>query len=662
MSRRHAHLDTEDGEITDLTVSSQPTETTDIATSNGRKPAASLASTSKRDYDRNHSRSRSPKSSRHVDRRSSERHGGYSRQIDRSRSPTRSRSRSPRQRGHKSRRDDKVAKANTNEANVSMPSLSPVLSPGDVSAKADESVPLYPDLEDEEAEAERQLEARRRRHREILQMHEAHKPAQSASVAGVETLSIIDNETCKSTPDSPESEHAGIFLEKKGAVGGSAANPLTLSHNDLQAADYSPSADVNADDVRHRIAAQAMAKANVTMGQTAPVADEEDEDEFDMFAENDDLIAKLQAAKPKGGVAAAAAAATASAMVDDWDDAEGYYRTNIGELLDGRYLVQAFLGSGVFSSVVRAIDTKNSDAPVAVKIIRQNETMRKAGIKERKMLERLEAADPSGKMHVVRLLGSFVHREHLCLCFELMSLNLREIVRKYGRDSGLSLQAVKVYATHLLLALDLLRRCEIVHGDLKPDNCFVSELRNNVKLGDLGSASDVSENEITPYLVSRFYRAPEVILGIPHDCAIDMWSLGVTLFELYTGKILFPGKSNNHMLRLMMEARGHFANKMLRRGQLWSQHFEDNGGSLMDFVGREHDRIANAEIAQRMVFTKPTQDVKTRILQATPAGSTAEEIQQALQFASLLDRCLELNPDKRATPMEALRHPFFALK
>ncbi|KAJ2815957.1 U4/U6 small nuclear ribonucleoprotein prp4 [Coemansia furcata] len=101
---------------------------------------------------------------------------------------------------------------------------------------------------------------------------------------------------------------------------------------------------------------------------------------------------------------------------------------------------------------------------------------------------------------------------------------------------------------------------------------------------------------------------------------------------------------------------------MLRRGQLWNQHFEDNGGNLMDFVSRSHDRIANAEIAQRMVFTKPTQDVKTRVLQATPAGSTAEEIQQALQFASLLDRCLELSPDKRATPMEALRHPFFSQK
>ncbi|KAJ2331269.1 U4/U6 small nuclear ribonucleoprotein prp4, partial [Coemansia sp. RSA 2671] len=342
-------------------------------------------------------RSRSPKSSRLVDRRSSERHDGYSRQIarSRSRSCTRTRSRSPRQRDHRSRRDDKVARANINEPNISMPSLAPVLSPGDASAKADESVPLYLDIEDEEAEAERQLEARRRRRKEILQMHEAHKPAQSAPVAGVETLSIIDNDPSKSTPDSPESARTELILEKKGVVAGSAGDLLTPSRDDLPAADYNPNADKDADDMRHRIAAQAMTKASVATAPTAPVADEEDEDAFDMFAEDDDLIAKLQAAKPRGGVAA-----TASAMVDDWDDDEGYYRTNIGELLDGRYLVQAFLGQGVFSSVVKAIDTKNSDAPVAVKIIRQNETMHKAGMKEKKMLERLEAADPSGKMHV----------------------------------------------------------------------------------------------------------------------------------------------------------------------------------------------------------------------------------------------------------------------
>ncbi|KAJ2358048.1 U4/U6 small nuclear ribonucleoprotein prp4 [Coemansia erecta] len=386
-----------------------------------------------------------------------------------------------------------------------------------------------------------------------------------------------------------------------------------------------------------------------------------DDDDFDMFAD-DDEIPNVGAPKTAGLRVGTGVSAVASKMADSWDDPEGYYRTIIGELLDSRYLVQAFLGQGVFSSVVRAVDTQNHDAPVAIKIIRQNEVMYKAGVKERRMLEHLQEADPDDRLHVVRLLGNFVHRGHLCLCFELMSLNLREVVRKYGRDSGLSLQAVRVYGMHLLLALDLLRRCQIIHGDIKPDNCFVSEQRNNVKLGDLGSACDISESEITPYLVSRFYRAPEVILGLTYDYAIDMWSVGATLFELYTGKIMFPGRNNNHMLRLMMEARGPFSNRMLRRGQFWRQHFEDNGGGVMDFVERSTDRLSGAETEQRVVFTKPTVDIKTRVLQATPAGSASEDVQQALRFASLLDRCLELSPDKRILPIDALRHPFFSGK
>ncbi|KAI8324603.1 kinase-like protein [Martensiomyces pterosporus] len=397
--------------------------------------------------------------------------------------------------------------------------------------------------------------------------------------------------------------------------------------------------------------------------------DDDDDDDFDMFADDDvDVKDNSAAGTPKvgpGGVSRkgrSAVSAATSAMADSWDDADGYYRTIAGEVLNGRYLVQAFLGQGVFSSVVRAVDTKNQDMPVAIKIIRQNELMYKAGVKEQRILERLQEADPTGRMHVVRLLQSFSHRGHLCLCFELMGMNLREIVRKYGRDSGLSLQAVRVYGMHLFLALDLLRQCKILHGDLKPDNCLASSQRNIVKLGDLGSACDASENEITPYLVSRFYRAPEIILGMSYDYAIDVWSLGATLFELYTGRILFPGRTNNQMLRLMMEARGHFPNRMVRRGQLWQQHFEDNGGSTMDFVSRTADKVSNKEVAQRMVFTKPVHDIKTRILHATPAGSSQAEIQSALQFASLLDRCLELSPEKRTTPSEALRHPFFAQK
>ncbi|KAJ1953511.1 U4/U6 small nuclear ribonucleoprotein prp4 [Linderina pennispora] len=487
-------------------------------------------------------------------------------------------------------------------------------------------------LRDNDDEDERFLEERRKRRREILLKFEnsdAHDP---------------DSHIRSSKPDASVAEDSGFLLEKTNAK--AAPNSEGLS-----AADYNPDRDSNEDDVRHRIAAKQTAAA---AKRDIPAKDDSDDD-FDMFADDDAVDTSSNV--PKSG---AISAAVTTAMADNWDDADGYYQIIIGEKLDGRYLVQSFLGQGVFSSVVKALDIENDNKPVAIKLIRSNEIMQQAGIKEQQILERLHETDKTGRSHVVRLLGSFMHRNHLCLCFELLGMNLREVVRKFGRDSGLSLQAVRVYGMQLMLALDHLRKNRVLHGDLKPDNCFVSEQRSVAKLGDLGSACDVEENEITPYLVSRFYRAPEIILGMPYDYAIDMWSLGVTLFELYTGRIMFPGRNNNEMLRLMMEARGHFSSRVLRRGQLWQQHFEDNGGSMMDFVSRSTDKVSNRTTTQRMAFTKPTKDIKSRVLSATPSDSTAEEIQTALRFAQLLDRCLELSPEKRITPDEALQHPFFA--
>jgi serine/threonine-protein kinase PRP4 len=93
--------------------------------------------------------------------------------------------------------------------------------------------------------------------------------------------------------------------------------------------------------------------------------------------------------------------------------------------------------------------------------------------------------------------------------------------------------------------------------------------------------------EITPYLVSRFYRAPEIILGMPYDYGVDMWSIGCTLYELYTGKILFAGDSNNQMLKAIMEVRGKITPKVYKRGQLSAMHFDDQ----TQFVSIERDKV-----------------------------------------------------------------------
>ncbi|KAJ5683297.1 Serine/threonine-protein kinase prp4 [Penicillium macrosclerotiorum] len=384
-------------------------------------------------------------------------------------------------------------------------------------------------------------------------------------------------------------------------------------------------------------------------------------DPFDMFADDDDDMFAEDTKDDQPAHASAMAVPQPQeldiSMMDNWDDPEGYYNVRLGELINGRYHVQQNLGKGMFSSVVRATDSKTGNL-VAIKFIRQNDTMRKAGMKEIGILEQLREADPEDKKHVIKFQRYFEHKGHLCMVFENLSMNLREVLKKFGRDVGLNLRAIRAYAQQIFLGLSLMRKCNILHADLKPDNLLVNEQRSVLKVCDLGSASPASDNEITPYLVSRFYRAPEIILGIPYDYAIDVWSIGCTLFELYTGKILFTGRNNNQMLKSIMECRGKYPPKVLRRGSLAHLHFDE----MMNFHSTEVDKITGRPVTRVVDFKKPTRDLKTRLMGGGTRGMSDSEAKDLTLFVDFLDRCLSLNPEKRCTPAEALKHPFLTRK
>lgn len=435
------------------------------------------------------------------------------------------------------------------------------------------------------------------------------------------------------------------------------------------AADYDPTSDMREDKKRHdkRHFGDDLSAASydeTKTGQLTTAAQEAEKpnpvnvkDDFDMFAEGDDDIFAEEppsSMRPNGPTGIPKAQELDMSMLDNWDDPEGYYNVMLGELINGRYHVQQILGKGMFSSVVRATDSKTGKL-VAVKIVRNNDTMRKAGMTEINILQLLQNADPEDKKHIIRFDRHFDHKNHLCMVFENLSMNLREVLKKFGRDVGINLRAIRAYAQQMFLGLSLLRKCNILHADIKPDNLLVNENRNILKICDLGSASLASENEITPYLVSRFYRAPEIILGIPYDHSLDVWSIGCTLFELYSGKILFTGRNNNQMLRSIMECRGKFPPKFLRRATLAHLHFDD----LLNFRSLEEDKITGRMVTKILDFKKPSRDLKSRLIGKGARLNDAES-KEIMMFIDLLDRCLNLNPEKRCTPSEALRHPFIA--
>ncbi|GJJ14314.1 hypothetical protein Clacol_008578 [Clathrus columnatus] len=541
---------------------------------------------------------------------------------------------------------------------------------------------------EEEPSIEEQMAARRARREAIRAKYAANGlstasqlPRELTPVTGmrpmVQNLSLEDERMSQppqakdvGTPDqsrpisrstSPAADATAFSLAKDEPD--DTADPKPVADGEqISAADYDPNQDRKEDEerrVRDIIAKNGLHEDNAmdVVEEVVEEAEEEEEDLDDMFMIASNKTKKKKTVKVTKRSTLRPVIATST--LDSAADPEGYYQIILGEQLDGgRYQVFSSLGKGMFSNVVRAriLDGEGSDIgkDVAIKIVRAQESMHRAGLKEVQILNKLRQADPDDKKHIVRLERTFEHRGHLCLVFENLSMNLRDVIKRFGKDIGLNIRAVRAYTSQLFLALSLLRKSSIMHADIKPDNILVSENKTVLKVCDFGSASDVSENDITPYLVSRFYRAPEIILGLPYDTAIDVWSIGCTLYELYTGKILFPGRSNNQMLLLIMEVKGRFNSKIIKKAKFGDLYFDEMGG----FVSLEKDKVTGLDVTRTLHISKPTRDLRARLGPPPSAKLKDDETKMVLSFIDLLDKCLTLDPARRLTPRDALMHPF----
>ena len=150
--------------------------------------------------------------------------------------------------------------------------------------------------------------------------------------------------------------------------------------------------------------------------------------------------------------------------------------------------------------------------------------------------------DENDDYNVVRLVQKFNYRNHQCLVFEMLSYNLYELL-KNTKFFGISLNLIRKFSKQILRALVFLARpdVDIIHCDLKPENILLRHPRRSaIKLIDFGSSCLTTERKYS-YIQSRFYRSPEILLGLPYDLQIDMWSLGCLLVEMHTGEPLFGG-------------------------------------------------------------------------------------------------------------------------
>lgn len=332
-----------------------------------------------------------------------------------------------------------------------------------------------------------------------------------------------------------------------------------------------------------------------------------------------------------------------------YDDENGSYIHIPHDHIAYRYEVLKVIGKGSFGQVVKSYDHKVQQH-VALKMVRNEKRFHRQAQEEIRILEHLKKQDKDNAMNIVHMLEHFTFRNHICITFELLSMNLYELIKK-NKFQGFSLQLVRKFAHSILQCLDALFKNRIIHCDLKPENILLKQQgRSGIKVIDFGS-SCYEHQRIYTYIQSRFYRAPEVILGAKYGMPIDIWSLGCILAELLTGYPLFPGEDEGDQLACIIELQGMPPTKLL-----------DQSKRARNFISSKgYPRYCT-------VTTLPDGSTVLqggRSRRGKPRGPpNSKELSTALKgcddplFSDFMKRCLDWDPSTRMTPGQALRHPW----
>ncbi|KAL3501109.1 hypothetical protein ACH5RR_035558 [Cinchona calisaya] len=331
------------------------------------------------------------------------------------------------------------------------------------------------------------------------------------------------------------------------------------------------------------------------------------------------------------------------------DDKDGHYIFELGENLANHYKILRKIGEGTFGQVLECWDREAKEM-VAIKIVRSIKKYREAAMIEIDVLQLLGRYDRNSS-RCVQLRNWFDYRNHACLVFEKLGPSLFNFLCKNNFRS-FPVDLVREIGRQLLECVAFMHDMRLIHTDLKPENIlFVSSeyirvadykvaprspgdrsvykrlpKSSAIKVIDFGSTAYECQDH--NYIAStRYYRAPEVILGLGWSYSCDIWSAGCILVELCSGEALFQTHENLEHLAMR---RDRHAEIFVRRGRLnWPE-----GATSRESI----KAVMKLPRLQNLVMQHVDHS----------AGDLIDLVQGLLKY----------DPSERMTAHEALRHPF----
>ncbi|EFO16810.2 CMGC/MAPK/JNK protein kinase [Loa loa] len=301
-----------------------------------------------------------------------------------------------------------------------------------------------------------------------------------------------------------------------------------------------------------------------------------------------------------------------------------------------QYINLSYLSTGAQGIVVKAYDTVAQEQVAIKKIIHPFLTTMTARRTYREFVLLMTMKHPN----IILLKNAFTPHQSLddfddiYVVMELMNYNLSQVIKQLKLDN----KNLSYFTYQMIVAIKYMHRSGIIHRDLKPSNIVVND-KCILKILDFGLARKIETGErMTVYVVTRYYRAPEVILGLPYDEKVDVWAIGCILAEMINRKTLFPGTDRLDQWNKIIEILGTPSQEFINKLEHHTKNYVRSKG--------HNDPLPFEKIFPDECFI----------------GSYSKAPQLCASVArDLLFKMLQIDPEKRISVDEAVRHPYVNL-